>query len=191
MNDRRRHQRIRFSTPPAIKLGSNGSSGQGRIENISLSGMMARSSLPLEPGQVAGCEFTLGGSPAIDQSVAVVSRLGDLVGLRFQPGLANPLLLADAMADALACGTASVLAQHEINGQRVLRVSGGFNASLREDFLHMLEHSSIAELDLSGVTSVDEAGLALCRLAVEKHGVHLGQQAPCFARAWQHFNAGR
>lgn len=155
-----------------------------RIENMSLAGLMVRSDLPLAMGQMAGCEFVIGGTPVIDQSATVITRLGDLYGLRFQPGLVAPVQVAEAMADALTCGIASVLQVHEVGGLRIMRISGGLNGSLTDDFLHVLEHMKVDELDLSGVTLVDEDGLALCRTASTRHGVRIARQSACFEQAW-------
>lgn len=185
MQERRRHQRIRFSTPPIVTLGSGGRQTRARIENLSLSGLMVRCDLPLTTGQLAGCEFSLGDSVLIDQSATVITRLGDLYGLRFQPGLVAPVALADAMADALTRGLASVLQVHEVDGVHSLRISGGLNGSLTEDFLHIIRHTKIDELDLSGVTQVDADGLALCRAALAEHGARIARQSSSFEVAWR------
>ncbi|HJV92323.1 MAG TPA: PilZ domain-containing protein, partial [Azonexus sp.] len=66
MLDQRRHQRIRFASPPKVKIGYGGVLGGGGIENLSLSGLMVRTPLALEVGHSAGCEFSLFGSPVID-----------------------------------------------------------------------------------------------------------------------------
>lgn len=184
MQDRRRHQRVRFGNPPPIFIGFDGAASHGVVENISSSGMMLRSDLPLAIGRQAGCEFSLFASPLIDVSVTVVSRIGDLYGVRFQAGLINQVAIEDAVASALARGEASVLGVHEIDGRKVLRVSGGLNGSLRNDFMHALTRVGVDELDVSAVTAADLAGLALCLVATGRHQVRLGQQSACFAAAW-------
>lgn len=183
--DQRRHQRIRFGNPPSIRIGYAGEIGEGLIENISLSGLMFRSSLALDIGRTAGCEFSLFGSPLIDVPATVVSRVGDLFGARFQTGPINQVVLDDAIGGALALGQASILTVHELSGRKVMRISGGLNATLRSDFLHALTRVGIDEIDLAGVTMVDQAGLALCLTATRYHAVTIGAQAGCFADAWK------
>lgn len=86
MLDQRRHQRIRFSVPQKISIGYGGEIGEGVIENLSLSGLMMRTPMPLEISRNVGCEFSVFDSPLIDVPAAVVSRVCDLFGVRFQQG---------------------------------------------------------------------------------------------------------
>lgn len=185
MLDQRRHQRIRFSVPPLVKIGHGGAIGEGWIENLSVSGLMARSNLALEVGHTAGCEFSLFGSPIIDVPAMVVSRVGDLFGARFQTGPINQVLIDDAINAALASGQASILAVRELAGRRVMRISGGLNGALRNDFMHALTRVGVDEIDLEAVTAVDQSGLALCLVATGRHGVVIGAQSECFAGAWK------
>lgn len=185
MLDQRRHQRIRFSTPPPISIGFGGVVGQGSIENISLSGLMVRTEMMLEIGKYAGCEFSLFGSPVIDVPVAVVSKVGDLFGARFQTGPINQIMIEDAVGAAMSSGEASVLGVHELGGRKVMRIGGGLNGGLRNDFMHALTRVGVDEIDVSAVTAVDQAGLALCLVAVTRHNVEMGRQSACFATAWQ------
>ena len=185
MQDRRRHQRVRFGNSPAILIGFGGASSQGSIENISSSGLMLRTDLPLEIGRHAGCEFSLFGSPMIDVPVAIVSRVGDLYGVRFQGGLVSQVTIDDAVVTALARGDASDLGVHEIEGRKVLRISGGLNAGLRNDFMHALTRVGVDEIDVSEVTAVDQSGLALCAVATARYPVKIGAQSECFAKAWR------
>lgn len=119
MNEQRRHQRIRFAVPPPIKVGFSGQSARGRIENMSLSGLMFRVELPLEIGKAFGCEFKVFGAPKIDIAGVVVSRVGDLFGARFQAGPISEVLIKDAMDTALAEGQASVVSLHRVEGRRL------------------------------------------------------------------------
>ena len=57
--------------------------GNGELENLSLGGLMLRTPLPLNIGEACGCEFVICGSPLIDMSALVVSKIGDLYGARF------------------------------------------------------------------------------------------------------------
>ena len=184
MQDRRRHQRVRFGKAPAIFVGFNGASEHGQIENLSLSGLMLRTDLDLEIGRQAGCEFSLFASPLIDVVVTVVSRVGNLYGVRFQAGLINQIAIDDAIVSALARGEASVLGVHEIDARKVLRVTGGLNGGLRNDFMHALSRVGVDVLDLSAVTAVDQEGLALCLEATGRYQARMGQQSACFSAAW-------
>lgn len=185
MLDKRRHQRIRFCQPPPIEIGFGGMTGQGRIENLSLSGLMLRTAMPLEIGRRIGCEFSVFGSPVIDLPAAVVSRVGDLFGVRFETGPISQVLIDDAIAAALAAGHASILTIHETGGSKVMRIAGGLNGTLQNDVMHSLARVGVDELDVAEVTAVDQAGLALCLIAQGRYGVRIGQQSECFAKAWQ------
>ncbi len=90
MLDQRRHQRIRFSVPQKISIGYGGEIGEGVIENLSLSGLMMRTPMPLEISRNVGCEFSVFDSPLIDVPAAVVSRVCDLFGVRFPAGADQP-----------------------------------------------------------------------------------------------------
>lgn len=184
MQDKRRHQRIRFSSPPSIVVGFEGSSGAGSIENVSLSGLMLRSDLALEVGRRVGCEFSLFGSARIDLTAVVVNRLGNLYGVRFDPGPISQILISDAMAEALAEGHASSLSMHEVGGNKVMRIAGGLSGALQNDVTYSLTRVGVDEMDLSGVTAVDAAGLDLCLLAQGRYGVRIGRRSECFAKAW-------
>jgi hypothetical protein len=185
MLEQRRHQRIRFGAPPLVSIGYGGTLGEGRLENLSLSGIMVRTGLALEVGHTAGCEFSLFGSPMIDVPATVVSRVGDLFGARFQTGPINQVLIDDAINAALSSGQASILAVREIAGRKVMRISGGLNGALRNDFMHALTRVGIDEIDLESVTAVDQSGLALCLVATARHQAVIGAQSDCFAGAWK------
>lgn len=185
MQEQRRHQRIRFGQPPAVKIGFGGMVGTGSIENLSLSGLMLRTSMRLEIGRLVGCEFTLFDSPLIDVPVTIVSLVGDLYGGRFQTGPINQIVLDDAINAALATGAASILSVHELGGRKVMRISGGLNGALRNDFMHALTRVGVSEIDMSGVTAIDQPGLALCLVASSRHGAEIGAQSECFSTAWK------
>lgn len=185
MLEKRRHQRIRFGNPPPIAIGYGGSIGSGSIENLSLSGLMLRTAMSLDIGRTIGCEFSVFGSPLIDMPAAVVSRVGDLFGVRFEPGPINQVLLDDAIASAIAEGHASILTMHESGGRKVMRIAGGLTGALRNDFMHSLTRVGVDEIDVGAVTAVDQAGIALCLVAQGKHGACIGQRSTCFAKAWE------
>lgn len=189
MLDQRRHQRIRFSSPPKVRIGFGGAVDIGGIENLSLSGLMVRTTLALEIGRTAGCEFSLFGSPVIDVPLTVVSRIGDVFGGRFQTGPINQIVIEDAIEAALAAGNASILSVNEIGGRKVMRITGGLNGSLRNDLMHALTRVGVDEMDLGAVTAVDQGGLALCLVATGRHGAVIGAQSDCFAAAWQQAQA--
>ena len=185
MLDQRRHQRIRFASPPTVKIGYGGAIGEGMIENMSLSGLMVRTEMALDISHNIGCEFQIFGSPLIDVPAAVVSRVGNLFGVRFQPGPINQVLIEDAINSALAAGKASILSVREVGGKKVMRIAGGLSGALRNDFMHALTRLGVDEIDLEGVTLVEQAGLALCVVANSRHGAALGLQSQCFAEAWK------
>ncbi len=185
MLDQRRHQRIRFGVPQTIRIGFGGAIGEGVIENLSLSGLMLRTPMPLEISHNIGCEFSVFDSPVIDVPAAVVSRVCDLYGVRFQPGPISQILIEDAINSALTSGNASILSVHELGGRKTMRITGGLSAVLRSDFMHALTRMGVDEIDLEGVTAVEQAGLALCLVATKRHGVTIGAQSSCFTEAWE------
>lgn len=179
MKEQRRHQRIRFNVQPFVRLGQFGFSGMGRLENLSLGGLMLRTDLPLKVGKVFGCEFAVFGSALIDMSAVVVSRVGDLYCARFEAGPISEQLIGDVIARALSTGKASILSLNEFQGRRVMRVAGGLNGCLHNDFMHGLTKVGVDEIDLSGVTDIDSAGAELCRIAAEVHQVGIVRPSPC------------
>ena len=187
--EQRRHQRVRFGNPPSVRIGYGGQLREGQIINLSLAGIMVRTDLELEIGHTAGCEFSLFGSPVIDVPTSIVSRVGDLFGGRFQTGPINQVVIDDAINAALASGQASIFSVNDLSGRKVIRISGGLNGSLRGDFMHALTRVGVEEIDVSGVTTVDPSGLALCLVATTRHAVSLGKQSECFATAWQQVQA--
>lgn len=185
MQDKRRHQRIRFSSPPPISIGYGGAIGKGSIENLSLSGMMLRTGMELKVGQGIGCEFSLFGAALVDLPAEVVNRVGDLYGVRFELGPISRVLINDASTSALAQGHASILTMHETGGGKVMRIVGGLNGALQNDVMYSLTRVGVDEIDVSEVTAVDQAGLALCLLAQGRYGIRIGQQSECFSKAWR------
>jgi len=178
MKEQRRHQRIRFNKPPTMKIGKEGSCGFGELENLALGALVFRSDLALKVGESFGCEFVLFGSPRIDLSALVVSRIGDLYNARFQPGPLTELLIAESIENALSLGKAAILSINDVRGRKVLRVVGGLTARSGNDFMHALKHVGVYDLDLAEVTAIDADGLALCRAAVVDYGVVIVDPAP-------------
>jgi len=170
--------------PPRIRVGQHGQSGTGELENLSLGGLMLRTDVLLKVGEMFGCEFSVFGSPLIDIPAVVVSKVGDVYSARFQAGPISELLIQEAIEGALALGKASILSIHDLQGRKVMRISGGLNNALRSDFMHSLTRVGVAELDLSGVTAIDSAGLALCLIAVEQYDVEIVCRSRCVAAAW-------
>lgn len=145
---------------------------------------MLRTQLALATGDVFGCEFSVFGSPLIDMPAVAVSKVGDLYGARFQAGPISELLIREAIDGALTSGKASILSIHDLDGRRVMRISGGFSHCLRSDFMHGLSRVGVAEIDLAGVTDIDNVGLALCRIAAEQYRVDITKRSPCVEAAW-------
>jgi hypothetical protein len=185
MSEQRRHQRIRFNSPPTIFVGQNGQSGKGELQNLSLGGLMLSSDIPLKTGEVFGCEFSVFGSQLIDMPATVVSKVGELYSARFHAGPISEILIQEAIDGALASGKASLLSIHDLNGRKVMRIVGGLNSGLTVDFMYSLT-KGVAELDLSEVTQIDSKGMDLCLLAVEKYDVKLGERSHCVNAAWLH-----
>ena len=180
MKEQRRHQRVRFGIiQPLVRLGQRGSNGIGRLENLSLGGFMIRTDIPLKVGEVFGCEFSVFGSPLVDMSAVIVSRVGDRYSARFQAGPISELLIKDIILRALASGNATILSINEISGRRVMRVAGGLDGSLRSDFIHGLSKVGVDEIDLSDVTAINSDGLELCRLARDNYRVSIVRPSVC------------
>lgn len=179
MQEQRRHQRIRFNNPPRAVIGQSGLSGPGELENLSLGGMLLHTGLPLKVGEAFGCEFVVFDSPLIDLSAQVVNKIGDRYGARFVAGPLSQMLIGQAIENALTLGRASVLSINELQGRKVMRVVGGLNDGLRNDFMHGLVKVGVDDLDLSAVSNVDSAGLALCRIAVEQYQARIVSQSSC------------
>lgn len=185
MHEQRRHQRIRFGAAPTIRIGFGGAVCEGTIENLSLQGLMARCELPLEISRNIGCEFRVFGSQLVDIPATVVSRIGDMFGVRFLGGPLNQVLVDDAINGALASGKGAVLSVRETGGKKVMRIVGGLCGSLRSDVMHALTRVGIDEIDLAGVSVVEPAGIALCLVATSRYGATLGAMSPCVAAAWK------
>jgi hypothetical protein len=167
MKEQRRHQRIRFNVQPHVRMGQAGAIGLGRLENLSLGGLMVRTDLALKPGEIFGCEFSIFGLYLIDISGVIVGSVGELYSARFQAGPISEALLQDEMIRALSSGKGSVLSVNELRGRRVMRIQGGLNESLRSDFLHGLK-IGVDEIDLSKVTDIDLVGAELCQIALKQ-----------------------
>jgi hypothetical protein len=183
VNELRRHQRIRFNTPPAVRIGQYGWAGRGVLESLALGGLMLRSEFPLRIGEAFGCELEVFASPLIDLSAQVVSRVGDRYSARFQAGPLSACLIQEAIDRGLAAGEASILSVNEVRGRKMMRIAGGFNGGLRDDFMHALTRTGVDWIDLSAVTIIDDEGSELCRIAVEEHQVGIVRPSPCVCAA--------
>ncbi|MDR1934491.1 MAG: PilZ domain-containing protein [Candidatus Accumulibacter sp.] len=177
MREQRRHQRVRFNAQPLVRFGQAGHSGAGRLENLSLGGLMVCTELPLKVGSAFGCDFSVLGSVLIDISAIVVGCVGKLYSARFQAGPVSEQLLKDEIELALSSGKGSVLSVNELQGRRVMRVAGGLNGSLRDDFMHSLTKVGVDEIDLSKVTDIDNTGAELCRIAAQTNRIAIVRPA--------------
>lgn len=149
---------------------------------------MLRTELPLKVGEAFGCEFAVFDSPLIDISAVAVSQTGKLYDARFQAGPISEHLIQDAIDNALASADASILSINDLHGRKVMRIAGGLNGSLQNDFMHGLTRASVDELDLSAVTGIDSAGLELCRIASEQYRVGIVRPSPCVHAAMTQLN---
>lgn len=169
-----------------MKIGHQGGRADGWMENLSLGGLMCRSTLSLSVGETIGCAFRVYDSPVVDIAATVASKVGDgLFGLRFQAGPMSQYLLQDAINGAIAQGKASILSIHDLQGKKVLRVAGGLTVASRNDFMHGVSRVGVAEIDLSEVTLIDPEGLNMCALAVSKYGVRADRRSPCVDNVWR------
>lgn len=185
MKEQRRHQRIRFTIPPRVRIGQFGLSASAQLESLSLGGLMLHSEIALKVGGAVGCEFAFFDSPLIDLSALVVSRIGRRYSARFQAGPLSECLIEDAIDRGLAAGGASILSVNDVGGRKVMRIAGGLNAGLCKDFMHALTRMGVDRLDLAAVTQIDAEGSELCRIAVEEHQVGLVRPSPCVRAALQ------
>lgn len=186
LSDRRRHQRIQFDVPQPMRVGHRGGRAAGGLENLSLGGLMFRTTLQLVVGETIGCEFRVFDSPLIDLSACVTSRVGgDLYGARFQAGPMSQHLIEGSINAAIAQGKASVVSIHNLPGGKVMRVAGGLTAATRNEFLHGVARVGVVEIDLSEVTLIDGEGVAMCALAVSRYGVRADRRSPCVTSAWK------
>ena len=183
MAEQRRHQRMRFTVPPCVRIGQEGLSGEGLLENLSLGGLMLRADLPLRVNAPCGVEFSVIDGVRLDLSLLVVSRVGDRYGARFSPGPLSECLIQHAMAQSVARGEASSLSVKTSQGRKVLRVLGFLGVGLRSDFLYAIHTGGVAEIDLSAVTAIDADGLALCRQALEHKRLVIVRQSACVRAA--------
>lgn len=168
-----------------MRIGHLGERASGQLENLSLGGLMFRCKLQLAVGEMIGCEFRVFDSPLIDIAATVVSRVGEgLYGVRFHAGPMSQHLIEGAIHDAIRNGKATVLTIHNIDGGKVMRIAGGLTAATKMDFMHGLTRVGVTELDLSEVTRIDDAGIALCDHAVVRYGVRAERRSPCVAAAW-------
>ncbi len=185
MQEQRRHQRIRFDEPLPMKIGHHGARARGGLENLSLGGLMFRTDLQLRVGEAIGCEFSVFGSPLIDIAATVASKVGDgLYGARFNAGPMSQYLVEDAINGAIRRGKATVLSIHDLAGGKVMRVAGGLTAATRNDFMHGVARVGVAEVDLSGVTAIDDEGVSMCALAVTRYGIRFDRRSTCVDAVW-------
>ena len=104
-------------------------------------------------------------------------------GARFQAGPISEWLIQEAIDAALVSGKASILSINDVQGRKVMRIAGGLNRGLRNDFMYNLERMGVAEIDLSAVTAIDEAGLELCHLAVDHYKIEIVQPSIAMSAA--------
>ena len=82
------------------------------------------------------------------------------------------------MSEAMASGEASTVSVLRDGVLRILKVCGGLNGGLRNDFKYSLTQIGVDELDAHEVTAVDRDGVALCMFSVGKYRVRLGAMSP-------------
>ena len=185
MQERRRHQRVRCTHLPPFSIWAACGLGQGSLENLSISGVMLRTDLALRVGQPVG--LAVGGlrGHAFETVASVVSRVGDLIGLRFRNApLAMPHIEA-IISDLLQRGEASAATLHDLGGQKTLRVCGGFTPAIDAELRHFVERVANGQLDVGEVTAVDPTTLAHCLPALLTGQIKLAAASPVFLKAYQ------
>lgn len=173
MIERRRHQRVTFASPQSAHFGQLGIRGSGYLENISLGGLLLETDIGLKIGEPLGCEFVLVNEHLIDIPAVVANKVQKYYGIRFQAGLVSQWLIQEAIDTMLLSGRASILSIKDLGGRRVMRIEGGLNKSLHEQFMSGLINSGIQDLDLSGLTHIDREGRNLCKIAAEQYKVNI------------------
>ena len=182
MAEQRRHQRIRFSEAVTVRVGQEGVAGEAALENLSLGGLLLRSSCALQMREMCGVEIEFPGQVRISLSVHLVNQVGERYGARFSPGPLSEALIRQAVREAVAAGRAASLSVKVQGGRRMMRVFGCLDNLLREDFLYALK-AGVAEIDLSGVTVIDATGVELCRLAQDDRRAVIVRPSACVQAA--------
>ena len=165
MTEQRKHQRVRFVRDPVVRVRQGAIASKGELENLSLGGLLLRCPATLTLQASSCVELRLPSCGLVELSVRIVSRIGERYGARFTPGPLSEALLRLAIGQGLANGQAASLAVKAVGGRRVMQVLGCLGVKLRGDFEFAL-HAGVGEIDLSGVTTIDAAGIELCRLAM-------------------------
>ena len=132
----------------------------------------------------------------VEDQVGFVAAIGDeVVGLE---AVASPALLRslfpkllrgyaiDAIDAALAAGKASILSINDHDGRTVMRIIGGLNGSLRNDFLHGLTRVGVADSAIAPGPPVSDgstegrsiAGDGRGRSGVNRGGGSSGAESP-------------
>ena len=173
MIERRKHQRVAFASPPNAHFGQFGIKGKGYLQNISLGGLLLKTDTELKVGEPLGCEFVLVNEHLIDIQAVVGNKIQTHYGIRFQVGLVSQWLLQEAIDTMLSSGQGSILSIKDLSGRRVMRIEGGLNQSLYDQFMFSLTNSGIQDLDLLNVTHMDNEGRNLCKIAVEQFKVRI------------------
>lgn len=190
MLEKRRHQRVRFDDPLPMNVGHRGERATCGLENLSLGGLMFRSTLQLTVGETIGCEFSVFESPLIDIVATVTSRVGNgLYGARFEAGPMSQHLVEDAINNAIYRGKATVLSIHDLAEGKIMRIAGGLSAATRNDFLHGVARVGVIDIDLSEVTAIDEEGVSLVALAATQYKLPLSRRSPCIDAIWHRVSA--
>ena len=178
MAEQRKHQRVRFVRDPSVRIRQGGTGSTGALENLSLGGLQLRCATPLALQASACVELRLPGSGLLELSVRIVSRVGECYGARFIPGPLSEALLRLAIQQGLANGQAASLAVKELGGRRVMHVVGCLGSKLGADFQFAL-NAGVGEIDLSGVTAIDAAGIGLCRQAQQGGRASIVRPSAC------------
>ena len=178
MAEQRKHQRVRFVRDLGVRIRQGEASSKGSLENLSLGGLQLRCAARLAVQASACVELRLPGGGLIELSVRIVSRVGECYGARFIPGPLSEALLRLAIQRGVANGQAASLAVKALGGRRVMHVVGCLGSKLGADFQFAL-NAGVGEIDLSGVTAIDAAGIGLCRQAQQGGRASIVRPSAC------------
>lgn len=185
LREQRLHPRARFLNPGRVELEAGRGYAEGEIVDLSRTGAQVRLQTPLAPGRRVTGEFSLGSGVAVPFAGIVVNLRDPRgnapgVGIRFDGPAAGEwnAVIDDVIRKAIARGEdgralASMVQVITWGNSPKVKVYGALSGHGWRDLLGAVARFGAASLDLSDVTSIDPAGIALCMMASERHGAQV------------------
>lgn len=174
--DRRQHPRTRFRFSVPVRIVGPRAHLEGQLLDISPAGAcLELPQLAQWPGgDRLTCEFDLAGE-AYRVNALVLEALPGSLRLRFEEDAALQLALGEALGRLVreASGASQV-----VHASGRLKVRGAFNIRDRKDVRAGLARFQAQSIDLSEVTAMDTAAMAMCFLAREEHGAEVARCSP-------------